>query len=483
MKPYLKAEMLYGLRVLLSIVEDVNSGAVSKEDAFKRLKDVKYVGDLTGNHLFAIAVQRGLIVPREFLTRPVAAKTLCNAVRRWLFNDDPNMTDVRIRKATEMASENLGLCMLGGEHALCESVRATKGHAPGNDAYHKDQDFVWISSDLEEDNPIITELRDGRNIFTRSEEQDRITFQQLMRQDKNKVQHRWWIPKPNRTDCLAHFVKECLANGSNPMEIMHSSARGSLSSCKDEEIAIWKHYVTKKSNKINISLLPKQVHHLHQGASHRGVSEGVSQNEKVKARTMNSRETKRNTNTPIAMKPKVVEVTVDKKETARKREKRNTSTSAATTSKVVKVNLGRIAKNAWKECKGEELPEINPFGDSYSSIGTVWTQSIAVPNKSPVYTTTEYPPSVLDECSIPLPDQEGVAFRTKADAKMALYWWVICTVPSVKSRRKWAQKLLGDDASIATIFEERMTTMWCTLTLSTDGSFWLEYKGRKFLLA
>jgi hypothetical protein len=96
MKPYLKAEMLYGLCVLLWIVEDINSGAISKENAIKRLKNVKYVGDLTGNHQFAIAVQRGLIIPWEFLTRPVVAKILCNAVRRWLFNDDPNTKDKRI---------------------------------------------------------------------------------------------------------------------------------------------------------------------------------------------------------------------------------------------------------------------------------------------------------------------------------------------------------------------------------------------------
>jgi hypothetical protein len=82
----------------------------------------------------------------------------------------------QIRKTKELASKNLGLCMLGGEHALCESVCTTKGHALGNDAYHKDQDFVWISLDLEEDNPTITELWVGRNICTRSEQQDRITF-------------------------------------------------------------------------------------------------------------------------------------------------------------------------------------------------------------------------------------------------------------------------------------------------------------------
>ena len=96
MKPYLKAEMLYGLRVLLSIIEDSNSGEISKQEAVRRLKEVKHVGDLLGNHLFAVAIQRGLIVPREFLTQPVVAKTLCNAVRKRLFNGDANMKDERI---------------------------------------------------------------------------------------------------------------------------------------------------------------------------------------------------------------------------------------------------------------------------------------------------------------------------------------------------------------------------------------------------
>jgi len=46
-----------------------------------------------------------------------------------------------------MASAHLGLHMLAGEHALCEAVRAAKAKqdGPGTDAYHKDQDFVWIS--------------------------------------------------------------------------------------------------------------------------------------------------------------------------------------------------------------------------------------------------------------------------------------------------------------------------------------------------
>ena len=148
----------------------------------------------------------------------------------------------------------------------------------------------------------------------------------------------------------------------------------------------------------------------------------------------------------------------------------------------VELNLGRSARNAWKERNGKDLPEITPFGDSYGTIGTVWTQSIAVSNQSPLYTTTDYPPSLLDECAVPLPDQDGVAFHRKADATRALYWWIICTIPSVESRRHWAQELLGEHGS-AILVLQHIGIAWCTLSRSTNGSFWLEYKGRKWLLA
>ena len=67
MKPYLKAKMMHGLCVLLSIVEDKNLGCLSRKMAMKWLKEVKLTGDLTGNHLFAVGVLQGLIVHHEFL--------------------------------------------------------------------------------------------------------------------------------------------------------------------------------------------------------------------------------------------------------------------------------------------------------------------------------------------------------------------------------------------------------------------------------
>ena len=200
--------MLYGLRVLLSILEDSNSGVLTRDDAFKRLKEVKLLGDLTGMHFFAVAVLRGLLINHEYLTKPSIPLTLCNAVRKQFFENDKSITNDRIQKATEMASDNLGLLMIAGEHLLCEAIRASKRKSPGNDAHHKDQDLVWVSTDSTKNENVITELRVGMEPILCSESYDQKSMKLLPKFDSNPVKHHWWLPNPNRTECLAHFVKE-----------------------------------------------------------------------------------------------------------------------------------------------------------------------------------------------------------------------------------------------------------------------------------
>jgi hypothetical protein len=215
-KPYLKAEMVYGLQVLLFIVQEVNSGTMSKKEA-EKIQEVKFAGDLTGNHLFAVGVLRGLIVNHQFLKEPIVALTLCNAVRKRLFHSDKGMTNDRIRRAVAMASDNLGFNMLAGEHALCESIRGIKS---GNDAFHKDQDFLWISKEQGSD-CMITEIRRGRRPIYRAEESDCRDFETLNLEDSSRVKHQWWLPEPNRTDCLVHFVNECVDSGSDPPDVFY----------------------------------------------------------------------------------------------------------------------------------------------------------------------------------------------------------------------------------------------------------------------
>jgi hypothetical protein len=172
------------------------------------------------------------------------------------------MTNTQILKATEMASDCLGLHMLAGKHALCETVCAAKGDSSGNDAFHKDQDFVWIS-EYRAVKSIITKVHSGENPVYGTEDDNHSVFQNLPRHDSNQVKHQWWIPKPDRTDCLIHFVNECVSSGSDPLEIMFSSAKGRNNSRLEEKISIWKSYVTKASNKIDLQKLPDSVHYLH----------------------------------------------------------------------------------------------------------------------------------------------------------------------------------------------------------------------------
>ena len=134
----------------------------------------------------------------------------------------------------------------------------------GKDAYHRDQDFVWISSrEINGDVGIINNLRPGRKTLRQNEDQDKKAFHKIPSGDSNQVKHQWWIPEPNRTDCLVHFVKECLANNSDPLEVMHCSSKGSDNSSPEERKAVWRNYVTMASNKINIESLPLEVHHIH----------------------------------------------------------------------------------------------------------------------------------------------------------------------------------------------------------------------------
>ena len=98
-----------------------------------------------------------------------------------------------------------------------------------------------------------------------------------------------------------------------------------------------------------------------------------------------------------------------------------------------------------------------------------------------MYTTTEYPPSVLDDSFETLPNGEGVAFKSQKNARDALFWWIICTVPSVHSIRSWANELLGDRDSVELVVAH-LSHGWCTLLRDNTASLCIKYNGRKCVL-
>jgi hypothetical protein len=154
------------------------------------------------------------------------------------------------------------------------------------------------------------------------------------------------------------------------------------------------------------------------------------------------------------------------------------------------IDLEAMAKKLWKERYGENMPDIKPFGDSYKNIGLVWTMCVDLQERS-VYTTTEYPPSVLDDSVVAVPEEEKekattvpdkqcFAFRNQKKATLALYWWIICTIPTVSNRGKRAKDMLGEHTSA--VLYTTQSPVWSILSREKDGSIWVEYNGRKCAL-
>jgi hypothetical protein len=268
------------------------------------------------------------------------------------------------------------------------------------------------------------------------------------------------------------------------MEVLHSSEKGSKSSGKKEELELWRKYVTSKVHKINIPALPKVVHNVQEAASESASTESLlvspsSSTTKCNAGKIVASQRKRKVGMNVEKRGKKQAMERKSKACVSHDGKQKTNKNINEMRRV-QVNLGRCARNVWKARYRQDLPEILPFGDTFPSIGVVWTQSVDVTNGHPLYTTNHYPPSVLDEYAISLPDSAGVAFPRKNMATNALYWWIICTVPIKQNRISWANLLLGEHESSLLVVNQQT---WCTLSRDSGGSIWIEHKGNKYQLA
>jgi molybdopterin converting factor small subunit len=358
-------------------------------------------------------------------------------------------------------------------------VRERKGNKAGHDAFHKDQDFVWIAQENRNNGKITKIRREDKKPKYRMEDQDRHAFQGLLREDNNCVKHRWWEPKSDRTSCLVHFVHECMHSNSDPLEVMYSSATAQIQSGNGESTAIWKKYMAQY--KIDHSELP----------------EGLRRLLSDKQRNLNSAMTRKKIamiwkGVPTSTKAQKSSTIVGRKRKRQGEEDTNTenihrnaavkgtrvspSNSSPKECRVVVVDIqkdiqrdalsalkeqygervpeikefGTSKKNisALKEEYGERVPEIKEFGTSKKNIGFVWTHHLCETNNQSVVAITEYPPSILDDTSIDLQDNEGQGWRKKRDSNLALWWWIIFNVPSMSNGRQWAESKLQDNKSV-----------------------------------
>jgi hypothetical protein len=293
---------------------------------------------------------------------------------------------------------------------------------------------------------------------------------------------------------------------------MFSSKKGKENTSVKEQRKLWKDYVTKASNKINLNKLPKEFHSIHllaskaelvrtqdahkvsgqktkpSSKSHLEGREGIRMGDKKtqklhgrKRKAVSSDDDEKHQRSALeGMRMgdnKTQKIPGRKRKSGSSEEDEKPRRSLLNCAK--HINLETTAKRLWRERYGENLLDIKPFGDSYKNIGIVWTMCVDVQERS-VYTTTDYSPSVLDESMVALPEEEEeattvpdkqrFAFRNQKIATRALYWWIICTVPTVGSRRKWGKDMLGEHTSA--VLYTTQSRVWSILSRGDDGSIW-----------
>jgi hypothetical protein len=459
MMPLLKAEMMYGNRVLLSIVEDVNNGELSKKELLKRFGEVKFAGPLMSNHLLSVGVLSGLLIPRDLLASPIVADTLIKKVKSTLFHDDKTMTPTRIVTAFENTCASLQISRLVGEHALCETVRETKGVSAGMDAFHKDQYFVWLSDNDIESGRLSVMSCGSKMIQYRTEDDDRESLNNLQLEDNNKVKHRWWKPKACRTACLLHFLNECQLYNGDPGELLYSTIKSKEKLSKEKDNKLWKNYMSNYS----IERGKKRTALEKKGG---GKGTRVSNSGKKKHHQTAKRRRIGDSDCELPRIPEHPPLT-------------------DSTSTIHELQLFDAAVKAVKECWGVKTLSADAridsliYCSSYKKVGMLFYSQLLDKEEKVTSPISEYPPSVLDDNAISLPDGSGVGWRKKRDVNHAVQWYIICKMQSAHSIRNWAEKILRGNNTSAVMVGSRL---WCTMYKLQDGSIWVRYKERFCLL-
>jgi hypothetical protein len=260
-KPHLKAELAYGLRILLSIIEEVNDGTLSKTGAEVKAKEIVLCNGEKMNELFAMAVLQGLIVPRIFLLQPTITGRLCQSIRKKLFENDSDMTNTRIQSCIKQAANKSGCNLLAAEYALQGWVGFA---ATADDMLVFDQSFVWMPiSKVAEDGIIHLHSADGIR-SERTEKTDRMNYQQIKRDNGYGVYFHWWRSTPNKSDCVLDYVADCkkfndwlaFRHGQahdddylSPTQMLAPAVSRRLDAKTEKKY--WRKFINKKSNNID----------------------------------------------------------------------------------------------------------------------------------------------------------------------------------------------------------------------------------------
>jgi hypothetical protein len=470
----LKCAVVFGLRKLLDTAKAINEGKLSSSQGRKIITDeVCMAGDLGVNHIMAVAVLARIMWPRQCLTEPIIAGTLCNAVRKKVFGMDKKMTTEPIRKAAAQAGEICGLQPLVSEHLLCEGIK----NGPGLDCFSPDQSFYWISTMSNADGTIFELPVNGEwcNLVRRSEDDDQQVISQRTLGDHHEHIFHWWLGEGDRLSSLIQYVKDCECNGEDPFALIHCTTKGASEQSKDEGVRLFVAYMDQ--HKMNLSDLPKKT-----AAQVQAWKDGqeVGFKKTTSKRLSASHKTSFVLGANHSKSSPSLQNAVANTTGPHLSGPHSSTIAQRAPSKETIINLFSTAETFWMAKYGRRMPKVDYDWQSGTGSRAAWCPKLSGGGSDvELKETSTFPPCAAIKKEVELVSGRGVGFRNKKSAKMAMWWSVIMTVPDLEMLVNWAGSLLGTSVSVDLYTDPGRKEVFARLGREGETGLYVQYNSRK----
>lgn len=452
--PMLVLSCLFGLRMMLQLVEQCNDGSLSYKQANLVIrKNVEKAGNLCSNHILSVFVLTGIIWRREFLTScSLAPMLITNTKKRVLkLQKDTDawrdITPLKVSTAIHTATKNFSKTMMFGDNMVCEFGK--KPDKQAYDVHHPDQSFVYISGDSDGRDTIVEVHKstgwEGR-IF-RTEKSDKAKFEKTFFQKSNVhdkgMSVKWWLPEPKADDFVIFYAKTTKRLARDPNTVLFPSVKAQQRMTREKIDDMLESFLKRHGVMTQRPSVRKAVSYL----------KSVEASTGKQPTLLNRRSTLRVARPLLLLQKRRVSENFDEannEPSAKKPRKQSNVPLPPPPSYCSTVNLMRMATEAFRDKYDMHKPDYNTKIE-YSPTGQMlWTASLSFSNGAELRETNDslHGPSFLASFGVNL-SSGSVGYPKKKQAEDALNLLIVTTVSTKRWRRKTMLAQMQDHVEVS----------------------------------
>ena len=476
--PVLGLQFYYSARVILEETRALNLEEKNLANARKAMtRNVRNAGDLRMNEIMTALLFSQVIWNRDAFASPTVPSTLAGGVRKEFFDKSTKMTQSRISRAVEQASDALAWPRSVGEHGMCEALRHKRGEKPGQDPHRVGQSFCFWD---ERKPSLLIEVPAGgkwKDRKKRTEAEDRnVVRDQCQDNRPNRIFH-WELGEYNRKASLVQYVKDAEASGADPFRVIYPTSRSRSQGTKEEGMSLFLDYLSE--HKIEVDVVPRKT----RAQLNAYIADG-GQGMKEKKRKAKEGQGK-SEKTRKAQRGLTLSDPIDDCSTL---SDSSISTSIPPTIAVRansahrrSIDLAGEAKKIWRIAYGTDLPSCEPT--------QLWCQDRQVRHRPQIeghvcHVIDNLPPCALLETKLEEDEKGNLVFRTKQLAKRATFWWIVANVGQRETFVKWARRLMGGVGVVRLgVTHREVNSTFTTIVENTGGEIVIQHGGEEMKIS